>query len=531
MSTIVSIHDPLRAVFRGVVLAAALWAPLASQDTATRARTTYEDLQMFSQVLNQIRVNHPDSVDTHALLMGAIEGMVRTADPHSYVLPYYRLPATLQQAQDDEELFPLPIEFTYQAEAPVVVSVHPGSKAAELDILPGDELVEADGERVSAESAPELDLVLSGRRNSTVSLTLQRRRWDGSLVTLDREVKRERIEETSAVGAALMLDERTGYLRLMHFGNEDMLDDLREQLRDLERSGMQQLVLDLRDNGGGLIEEAGRIAGEFLPRDAIVYTKDGRKSDVVDTVRAEGSSKNRESRIPMVVMVNEGTASAAELVAGALQDHDRALVVGQPTFGKSAIMRAFPMTDGSVIMLVIGHLKTPCGRIIQRRYQDVRTRDYYREAGTVQDTVGRPSCKTRLGRTVYGGGGIYPDHLFEAIEGGELEWFAQLRELQLPLRWLGSYLSDTTLAGVSPREFADIPLPGAVVDNFLAFAAESGVTVPLKGKRLVEELLMLQVAWGQWGATGYYTVAALHDRRVTMAAEQLGNARSLLEGS
>ena len=333
------------------------------------------------------------------------------------------------------------------------------------------------------------------------------------------------------MGASVMVDSQTGYLRLLHFGNEDMLDEVRAHLRELERSGMQGLILDLRDNGGGLIKAAGRVAGEFLPRDAILYTTEGRKSDVADTARARGSSDRRESSLPMVVLVNQGTASAAELVAGALQDHDRALIVGEPTFGKSAIMRPFPMTDGSIIVLVIGHMKTPCGRIVQRRYQDIRTYDYFREAGTVSDTVGRPSCQTRSGRTVYGGGGIYPDHVVKAYDGTEPQWFAQLRELQLPLQWLGSYLSDTTLSGVSPRDFAATSLPHTVVENFLAFASESGVTVPPDGVEAVAELLLLQVAWGQWGATGYYTVAALHDRRVAVAAKQLAYARRLLAGS
>ena len=531
MSIHFSLPDVPR-VFSTVGVAAVLLSlPLVGQQAVTRSRTTYEDLQMFSQVLNQIRVNHPDSTDTHVLLMGAIEGMVRAADPHSYVLPYYRLSDELLQGRNERDLYPLPIEFHFRGDAPVVLNVHPGSKAAEQDILPGDELVAVDGQKISAKSAPELTLVLSGEKNSSVSLTLKRRRLDGSMVTLDRAVKREKVEDMSAVGASVMVDSETGYLRLLHFGNEDLLDEVRDHLSDLERSGMKGLILDLRDNGGGLIDAAGKVAGEFLPRNAIVYTSEGRKPDVADTVRARGSSDTRESSLPIVVMVNQGTASAAELVAGALQDHDRALIVGEPTFGKSVIMRPFPMTDGSIIVLVIGHLKTPCGRIVQRRYQDVRAHEYFRDAGTVSDTVGRPSCLTRSGRTAYGGGGIYPDLLFEPYDGTEPRWFTQLRELQLPLQWLGSYLSDTTFDGVTPRDFAATSLPEPVVKNFLSFASESGVSVPPEGLEVVAELLLRQVAWGQWGVTGYYTVAALHDRRVAMAAKQLENARRLLVGS
>lgn len=178
------------------------------------------------------------------------------------------------------------------------------------------------------------------------------------------------------------------------------------------RSG-ERLVLDLRGNGGGLIDQAASVVGEFLPPGAIIYTAEGRKANVTDTARVDASSTPVGLRLPMVVLVNSGTASAAELVAGALQGHDRAVIVGRPTFGKALLMQGFPMTDGSLIMLVIGHIKTPCRRVVQRRYRGIRTRDYFRVAGMVQDTTGRPSCRTAGGRPVYGGDGIFPDVMVE----------------------------------------------------------------------------------------------------------------------
>jgi carboxyl-terminal processing protease len=522
---------PPPALKTAVLVAFLAASPLAGQDTLIQARSVYEDLRMFSQVLNQIRVNHPDSLDTHALFMAAIEGMVRAADPHSYVLPAYRLAPELEEARRNNKLYPVPIDFVYQDDAPVVVAVHPGTEAAELDILPGDELVAVNGQPIVAESAPELDISLSGEKKSEIALTFQRRRWDGSLATLERVVKRERVEEQSAVGAGLMLDEQTAYLRFLHFGTEHAVEELRDHLGRFEHLGMQRLVLDLRDNGGGIVEQAAGIAGEFLPKGAMVYTSEGRKADVADTARARGSSRRRERELPLVVMVNRGTASAAELIAGALQDHDRAVIVGRPTFGKSLIMRGFPMTDGSVIVLVVGHLKTPCGRIVQRRYQDIRTHDYYRQVGAVPDTTGRPSCVTAKGRTVYGGGGIFPDVLFDEPTGRVPSWLTRVQELQLPLRWLGSYLADTTFADTSPQEFAGTTLPDAVMENFKTFVAGEGVTVPDEDTALLHEVLMLQIAWGQWGPQGYYTVAALHDSRVREAVAEFQRAEGLIGGS
>ena len=192
---------------------------------------------------------------------------------------------------------------------------------------------------------------------------------------------------------------------------------------------MHRLVLDLRDNGGGSIQQAAQVAGEFLPAGALVYSTEGRKADAVSEGRVSRSFWRRERRYPIVLMVNEGTASASELVAGALQDHDRALIVGRPTFGKALMMGTFPLTDGSVFVLVIGHVKTPCGRVVQRQYQSITRRDYYRLAIAERDTAGRPSCKTDGGRTVYGGGGIYPDVMVGARDPVPL-WLARAREQQ-----------------------------------------------------------------------------------------------------
>ncbi|HEX6912312.1 MAG TPA: S41 family peptidase, partial [Longimicrobium sp.] len=425
-------------------LAAALLcaAPAAAQPSgATRPRTVADDLQMFSQVLNQIRVNHPDTVDTHALFMAAVQGMVEAADPHSFVIPAARLSPEKEQQLRAGRLHPMPIDFRYVGGQPVVASVAPGTAAARQDILPGDVLVAVDGARVQAESATELEVFLAGARGSTARLTFERERTDGTRVELERTVRRERGDDESAVPVVMMLDGQTGYIRVTTFSSERVAEDLHAALGRLEGQGMQRLVLDLRDNGGGRVAEATRIASEFLPAGATVYVSEGRKAEVRDSVVVRRSFWRSERQYPIVVMVNEGTASASELVAGALQDHDRALIVGRPTFGKSLLMQGFPLTDGSIIMLTIGHIKTPCGRVIQRQYRDVRGADYYRMARTARDTVGRPSCRTAGGRTVYGGGGIYPDVVMPEAEPVPV-WLARLSEEAVHTRWIGGYLTE-----------------------------------------------------------------------------------------
>ena len=512
--------------------AATLLLPLAAaaQDAPVRPRSTAEDLQMFSQVLNQIRVNHPDSVDTHRLFMAAVEGMVRAADPHSYVITAARLSPQKEKDFREGRLFPVPIEWDFARGTPVVRSVSSGSSAARQDILPGDVLVAADGAPIRAESPFELEIALAGARNSTVALRLERERVDGSVVELDRAVRRERTAEGTAVPAVLMLDDSTGYIRVTTFSNERAAEDLHAALATLERAGMKRLLLDLRDNGGGIVDEASRVAGEFLPAGSVVYSSEGRKPEVSRTVRVQRSFVRHERMYPVVLMVNEGTASASELVAGALQDHDRALVVGRPTFGKSLLMQGFPTTDGSTIVMVVGHVKTPCGRVVQRQYRDLRVNDYYRMARAARDTAGRPSCRTDAGRTVYGGGGIFPDVATPAAEPDPL-WLARLGEEDLPTRWIGGYLSANAAAFPSAEALAASPrLPDAALADFRAFAARGGHTLPTgpDADARLQRVLARGIAFAKWGDAGYYRLIAVTDPQVREASGQFGRAAEVL---
>ena len=517
-----------------LVVALVLWAGAAPAQAGPgspiRKRTAYEDLQMFSQVLNQIRVNHPDSIDTHDLFMAAVTGMVHAADPHSYVLPATRLVPEKEEALRAGKLYPVPVSFAFYGGSPVVVSVAPGSAAARLDIVPGDELIASDSQPIQAESAEELEISLAGPKGSSVALRLERRRLDGSLVTLERTVSRERIEEETAVPTAFLLRPEVGYIRLTTFANNKAADDLHTALGRLEGRGMKRLVLDLRDNGGGSVDEAARVAGEFLPKGAIIYTARTRKKAEgdKDTVRVGRSFWSHEKRYPLVVMINSGTASASELVAGALQDHDRAIVVGRPSFGKALLMRGLPLTDGSLIMLVVGHVVTPCGRVIQRRYHGITRRDYFRLARAERDTAGQPSCKTDSGRTVYGGGGIYPDVVLPEPEPAPL-WLERAREDDLPLKWIGGYVTSAGASLPGLDSLAAHPaLPAAALQSFRAFATAQGDAIPPDADERLQRVLTRSFALAKWGEEGFYRVAAASDPAVATAAQQFDRASAIL---
>jgi carboxyl-terminal processing protease len=506
----------------------------ARRDTvhAIRQWTTYEDLQLFSQVLNALRLNHADSLDTHRLVMAAIDGMVHAADPHSFVIAAVRLTPAKEAAYRAGQLVPVPVSFLEKDGRFVVAGAALGSAAARADILPADRLMAIDSVPVTASSVAELDVALAGPPHSTALLTFSRQRLDGSTVRLDRRVARVAPGAETAVPTAILLDHRTGYVRVTSFLSDRAADDLHAALGRLRDLGMERLVLDLRDNGGGEIRQAARVAGEFLPTGTIVYTSAGRKKDVTDTGRVTRSFFRREARYPVVVLINGGTASASELVAGALQDHDRAVIVGAPSFGKALLMVPVHLGDGSTLIMVVGHVRTPSGRVVQRSYRGVALRDYYDGAWAPRDTAGLPRYTTDDGRTVYGGGGIVPDVALGAPALVPL-WLERTQEDRVPFQWVGAYLDARGADYPTLDAFAAAPtLSAPTLSNFRAFAAAHGDSIDTgpTTDRILQRFLALVLAEAKWGAPGYYRIAAVTDPDVSTATAAFDRAPAILAG-
>jgi carboxyl-terminal processing protease len=298
----------------------------------------------------------------------------------------------------------------------------------------------------------------------------------------------------------------------------------------LQDAGMQRLVLDLRGNGGGRVDQAAKVAGEFLPSGTIVYTSKGRKPEITDTGRVKRSFWKSEKRFPVVVMIDAGTASASEMVAGALQDHDRALIVGQPSFGKALLMGGFPLMDGSTIVLVIGHVSTPCGRVIQREYHGMTEHEYYRLAKTERDTAGRPSCKTDNGRVVYGGGGIYPDIRFP-LRPPKPIWMERLGETELGFQFVSAYMAANPSATLSLDVLAASPhLPDGAIDQFRSFVAKDSLDIPAgqTADSLLQRRLVQELALAKWGTPGIVRIQAVIDPDVRAAEAAFDRAQQIL---
>jgi carboxyl-terminal processing protease len=210
--------------------------------------------------------------------------------------------------------------------------------------------------------------------------------------------------------------------------------------------------------------------------------------------------------------------------ADALQDHDRALIVGRPTFGKALLMQGMPLTDGSTMMLVVGHVTTPCGRVVQRTYRGVRQSDYWREAGAALDTAGRPSCRTDSGRIVYGGG-IYPDLVLKEPTPVPL-WIQQLHERDLLLKWAGALNADSASRPTSAAPDGGRVLSPKLVDEFRGFAHSRGVDVPAgaDADAQLRRALLPLLAYARDGNAGYYAELLRNDSWITEAVAALGQA-------
>ena len=391
------------------VLAALLLC--AAPGHAVGQASSYEELQRFSAVLNHIRTNYPDSVSYHGLVRAAIDGMIRSLDPHSWFASredYEKL-----NALERGELAETGIVFDFADGVPTVLSYTQGSPAQKAGVLPGDRILRVDAIPVAGMTAKSIALRLAGEKGSKVMVGLERGpRLEPD--TFSVQLRRAFLKGRS-VSVARMIEARTGYIRLDDFGPTSA-EEVEKAAKELRSKKAQQLILDLRGNPGGIVSEAVALASAFLPGKTLVFTTRGRKKTVNEDYRTRGGGDLVD--LPLILLIDQGSASASEALAGSLQDHDRALIVGRRSFGKALMQTGFLVPAGYV-QLTVGHVVTPAGRFIQRRYRGFENEQYHAFAGTAgseQDTL--QVFRTDRGRIVRGGGGIAPD--VTVLEGAAL---------------------------------------------------------------------------------------------------------------
>lgn len=360
-------------------------------------------------MLQLIDNNYVDSVDINTLIEGAMPKILGELDPHSS----YFGPKDAEEASEDLKgsFSGIGIQFTMEKDTVNVMSVIHGGPAEKVGIVAGDRIVTADKTSLVGMSTDSVMSNLKGPKGSKVKLGIKRH---GTKQLTYFTVERGDIPVVS-VDAYYMMDAKTGYLRVKNFGEQTYAEML-VALANLNVEGMKQLIVDLRGNRGGYMHIAIQMANEFLPGGKLIVYTEGRKSP-----REEFHSDGRGTfqKIPIVVLVDEGSASASEIFSGAIQDNDRGTIVGRRTFGKGLVQQPMEFRDGSVVRLTVARYYTPSGRCIQKHYEKGHGEEYENdliaryERGEFfsQDSIRQDGQQyfTSIGRIVYGGGGIMPD--------------------------------------------------------------------------------------------------------------------------
>jgi carboxyl-terminal processing protease len=389
-----------------------LWGP----NLWAQADNLKTQLDKFVFVLRMVRDNYVEEPNESKMLEGAMRGMLEELDPHSVYIPADEQKRISEQFKGEFE--GIGITFNISNKWLTVISPIPGTPADKLGIRAGDRIIKINGISAFGITNDQVFEKLRGPKGSTVDVTIAR---TGLKDPLDFTIVRNTIPIYSVGASFMMPDKQTGYIRINQF-TATTDKEVKQALDSLQSLGLKQLMLDLRSNPGGYLDQAWKVADLFLPKKdmMIVFTK-GRTARSNQEFRSTG--RGAKDNFPIIVLINHGSASASEIVSGAIQDHDRGLVVGEVSFGKGLVQTPYPLPDGSAVRITTARYYTPSGRLIQRPY-DKGIAEYIAEGmddsdttSSVSDTTPRSIYHTDQGRVVYGGGGITPDSTVRSMRG------------------------------------------------------------------------------------------------------------------
>lgn len=347
----------------------------------------YNYLMLFSNILNHVKTNYIDVIPPEELYKGAIEGVFQKLDPHTHYLSQENLIRFSQISEG--ESFGVGIEFEIIENIPTVVSVIEDSPADSKNIKTGDVLIEIDDKKIEDNiSSADLLLLLYGEIDTEVRLKLKRNEEINAV-----SLKREKLNLKS-VTVTSIIEPNVGYIKCTNFSHTTP-DEFKDALKYFKKDKIQKLIIDLRDNPGGILESSIKVADLFLPDGKKIVSTSGRKDLLIKEYLSEDGE---DFQMKLVVLINNGTASASEVLTGCFQDHKRAYILGTPSFGKGLIQSTFLLNNGGAIMMTIGEYRTPLGRKIQREYKGKNFHEYYKEVNSRND-LGKDSVV----------GGIYPD--------------------------------------------------------------------------------------------------------------------------
>lgn len=458
--------------------------------SAVSGDNTYQQLQKLQNAFLIIQKYYVEGVDPAALVESAVKGMLNGLDPHSVYIDAETMRKVNEEFDASFEgigiQFEL-IEGPEGADTLTVVSVIPGGPSEEAGLLSGDRIIRIDDSSAIGFSNEDVQRALKGPRGTKVELTILR---PGLSEELHYTIIRDKIP-IFTLDAAYMIDDRTGYIRLNRFAATTH-EEFTRAMADLKKQGMQRLILDLRYNAGGFMNMAINISDEFLSENQMIVSARSRHPEFNQVYYAKSGGMFEDE--PVIVLVNEASASASEIVAGALQDHDRALIVGRRTFGKGLVQRQFPLTDDSVLRMTISRYYTPSGRLIQTPYENGSREAYLKDKAlqrledrthTIDEIIEHiPDSlkfKTDHGRTVFGGGGILPDHIVKVDSISPLLRTLLVKSLETSFarQWLDHAGPAFHQEWANKRqEFIDnFKVSDEIFEEYIAYAQEHGVQI------------------------------------------------------
>ncbi|MGE0090379.1 MAG: S41 family peptidase [Bacteroidales bacterium] len=469
----------------------------------------------ISGVISYIESKYVDTVNRKVLEESAIPAMLEKLDPHSVYIPASEMKNVTEDMQGNFE--GIGVVFNLLTDTAIIIDVISGGPSDKVGILPGDRIIMVNDSLIAGKKlqSDEVVAMLKGMRGTQVNVSIQRK-GIGDLI--DFEITRDKIPLYS-VDVAYMVNNETGYIKINRFA-QTTFDEFLDAVTKLKRQNLKKLIIDLRGNTGGYINAAANIADQFLEEGKlIVYTqgKASPRSDIYATARGVCHD------IELVILQDEWSASASEIVAGAIQDNDRGKIIGRRSFGKGLVQEEYPLSDGSVIRLTIARYYTPTGRSIQKPYSSNRE-EYFNdlnnrfENGEFEqaDSIHfSDSLKfiTPGGNTVYGGGGIMPDIFVPIDTNGFTKYYALVVNKQLTYDFAFDYADKNRDELKKHETAADLNKyleSQHIFDQFVKFAEKKGVSADTKGldksKKIINTQLKAYIARNVIDNEGFYPI-------------------------
>ena len=516
----------------GFLFAFLIFIPEAYSKNRSIYRILKDKIVVMQQIISYVDHFYFDIVDMDKIMDGAFHGLMEELDPHSTYIP-------AKQQENIDELFRgkfqgIGIEFDVLHGYITVISPVPDSPSDYVGLQSGDRIIAINGDDAYKITKDEVIKKLRGRKGTSVDVTIQRIGLDEPF---DVTIIRDDIPIYS-VGAATMIDNETGYILLRRF-SATTIDEVIIAIDKLDSQNFKKLVFDLRGNSGGFLEHAAAVSNLFIStRDTLVYTK-GKISDANQAYISE-PHKGRND-FSLIILINRGSASASEIVSGAVQDLDRGLIVGETSFGKGLVQRQLPLEGGSAIRITKARYYTPSGRLIQRPYEEGDDLTYYKELyakdrESILDSLKqlRPKYKTRQGRTVYGGGGITPDIYIPYKSILTKETQKLLRNPHRPIfNFSSSYATQNDLGFKDFKNYKqNWQVNQSVYSQFLDYLDSDSISFNpdslLKDQPFIYNRIKSEIAGTIWGKDESTSIRLSLDNQVSEALKYFNEANAFL---